>query len=411
MQNRVMNILKWNALGFRILMETSLYQLAENLASLSAEMSSTKVKLGKMAADPAAKMEEIQAMKTRAEELKQRHAILQAQYDEMTAEAKARLARQPKSPGADGTMTKKEAAGRFYQAALTGGNVRELGEMVYEQLGAIPANNADQGNGSNLLPTNLSNDLILEPAVVNPLRPYMTVTNITGLELPKLGFTVDDDSFAAKDGETAKEMKMDASGKITFGRFKMPLAAEVSETVLRGSPINVEGAVNGGLQSSQAAKELKVIFATAPSADEKHMSLYAKTGDVYDVKAVTGATLLDAIVNAFGDLEDAYQDNARCVMRRQDYFAMIRELSNGSESLYGKKPEDIIGFPVVFCSRATIPVIGDIKYLHENFDQPPLYDTDKDVKKGNRIFALTHLYDIHLRMRSAFRLAIQDDGV
>jgi HK97 family phage major capsid protein len=252
----------------------------------------------------------------------------------------------------------------------------------------------------------MSNDLILEPTVTNPLRPFMTVTQITGLELPKLGFTVADDAFAAKDGETAKEMALDGSGKITFGRFKMALSAEISETVLRGTPLNVEGAVTGGLQSAQAAKELKVMFNTNPSAAEKHMSLYAKTDDAYDIKAVEGDTMLNAIINAFGDLEDAYQDNARCCMRRQDYFAMIRTLSNNSESLYGKKPEDVIGFPVIFCAKATVPVVGDLRFLHENFDMAPLYDTDKDVSTGNRLFVLTHVYDIWPRLKSAFRLAV-----
>lgn len=391
-------------LPFRVMMDVTLYQLKEQMANLSAEMTSTKTKLATMAADPATKLEDLEKTKGRAAELKARYGVLKEQHDEMEADEKARMAAGGGGQGG-AKMSKKEAMGRFYQAALTGGNVRELGQMVYEQLGAIPANNADQGYGSNLLPTQMSNDLIMEPLVINPLRPFMTVTQITGLELPKLGFSVADDDFAAKDGETAKEMAADASGKISFGRNKMMLKSEVAETVLRSTPINVEGAVNGGLQSAQAAKELKVIFATAPSDAEKHMSLYAKTLDEYDIKAVEGATMLDAIINAFGDLEDAYQDNARCVMRRQDYFAMIRELSNNSESLYGKKPEDVIGFPVVFCAKATVPVVGDLRFLHENFDMAPMYDTDKDVSTGNRLFVLTHVYDIYPRLKSAFRLA------
>lgn len=407
-----MNFVKtWRQMGFRVLMDATLYQLKEHMATLSTELATLKASLITMAADPTAKMDVIREKKAKAAELEERYGLLKTQHDSMEAEERAKLGASMKQMQPGGKMSKKEAAGRFYQAALTGGDVRKLGEMVYEQLGAIPANNADQGSGSNLLPTQMSNDLIMEPTVVNPLRPFMTVTQITGLELPKLGFSVADDAFAAKDGETAKEMALDASGKITFGRNKMMLKAEVAETILRSTPINVEGAVNGGLQSAQAAKELKVIFATSPSAAEKHMSLYAKTDDAYDIKAVEGDTMLDAIINAFGDLEDAYQDNARCVMRRQDYFAMIRTLSNSSESLYGKKPEEVIGFPVTFCAKATVPVVGDIRFLHENFDMAPMYDTDKNVETGNRLFVLTHLYDIYPRLKSAFRLAVVTPAV
>ncbi len=119
---------------------------------------------------------------------------------------------------------------------------------------------------------------------------------------------------------------------------------------------------------------------------------------------VQAETLLDAIIDAFGDLEDMYQDNAICAMRRQDYFAMIRALSN-TESLFGKKPEDVLGFKVAFCSKATTPVVGDFRYLHLNFDCPPLYDTDKDVTTRNRLFTLNHWFDVQIRLRSAFRLA------
>ena len=382
-----------------VAMEVSLYQMKEELANLDGEIRKAKMQIAEDAGKPGVKMEALRELKTRADELTERRELLAARVTEMEEAAKARM-QGGEDPGAV-KMSKEEACGRFFQTALMGGNVRQMPKMVYEQLGAIPAGEEALGTGSNLLPTQMSNDLIMEPLEDNPLRAHMTVTQVTGLELPKLGFTVEDDDFIAKDGQTAKEIKLKGD-KVTFGNNKMMLKAKVSESILRSSALNVEAAVNSGLQSAQASKELKVIFATAPKVGEEHMSLYSAQNGI---KEVTGKTMLDAIMACYADLEDPYTSNARVVMRRVDYVNMIRDLANGAESLFGKKPEEVIGLPVVFCSKATQPVVGDFKYLHQNFNSAPLYDTDKDVDSGIRLFVLTHWYDIKVRLSSAFRRA------
>lgn len=398
MMQRVMATMMALGIQARVTMEVSLYQMKEDIASLESELRQVKAQVATDAGKPGTKMEDLRALKARGEELTERRDMLQAQVAEMEAQARERL---QMGGSQTPTMSKAEARGRFYRAALMGENVRQLPKMVYEQLGAIPADNEDQGTGSNLLPTQMGNELIMEPLVQNPLRAMMTITQITGLELPKLGFMVDDDAFMAKDGATAKEMKLKGD-KVTFGNHKMMLRAAVSESVLRASPVNIDAAVSDGLQSAQAAKELKVLFASSPAAGEEHMSLYSAANGITEVE---GPTQLDAIMAAYGDLEDMYVENASVVMKRSDYISMIRELSNGAESLYGKKPEEIIGIPVVFCTRATQPVVGDFRFLHYNFNAPSLYDTDKDVKAGNRDFVLTHWYDIRVKLSSAFRRA------
>lgn len=384
---------------FRVNMAVTLYQLKEQAATIEAELLTVKDSVAMRAGEPNVSMEDLRKDKKRGEELQERLDILTGQIVEMEEAQKVKLRQQ--GNGGQATMSREEARGRYYQAVLLGQDVRKLPKMVYEQLGAIPTGSEDQGTGSNFLPTHLSNDLLMEPLVDNPLRPFMTITDVTGLELPKLGFSTDDDAFLEKDGATAKEMKLKGD-KVVFGNNKMMLKATVSETVLRSTPINVEGAVTAGLQSGQAAKELKVIFAQSPTGAEAAMSLYSTQNAIREVQ---GATMLDAIMNAYADLEDMYIPNARVVMTRMDYIAMIRDLANGSEALFGKKPEDIIGIPVIFCAKATQPVVGDFSFLHLNFNAAPLYDTDKDVSVGNRLFVLTHWYDIRVKMSAAFRRA------
>ena len=79
-------------------------------------------------------------------------------------------------------------------------------------------------------------------------------------------------------------------------------------------------------------------------------------------------------------------------------------MANNSTALYAAQPEQVIGAPVIFCDLATIPVVGDFKYSHFNYDLNMLYDTDKNVKTGLNSFVLTAWIDHKIKMKSAFRL-------
>lgn len=379
----------------------TLYALMEQLSELDNQLETEREAAMELARTPGSDMEQVRAAQQRVRDLQERREILDQERQRQEEAAQERLRRQGNGNGSQ--MSFEEAAGMFFRSVINQDN-RSLPQMAYEQLGLIPEGSADQGNGSALVPKNLSNRLLLAPKVVNPLRSRMTVTQVTGLSVPKLDFSIDDDEFLAKDGETAKELK--ASGDtVDFGRNKAFLVAKVSETLLRSTPLDIEGAVTSALDSAMANKELKVMFTTSPKAGEEHMSFY-QTGDdsKYVIKTVEGTNLLDTLVDAFGDLEDVYQAGAVAVMRRQDYYKCIREMANGADTFFGKKPEDVIGYPVIFCDRATIPVVGDLAYLQENFDCPPWLDSGKDVGKGLRLLTETAVYDIKRLLNAAFRL-------
>ena len=382
------NFLHW----YPAVMTLTVSELDARMETLREGIRTDREALLALTNDQGAKMEDIRAKKQVLDDKLERLSLMENQRAAMVEQAKNSLG--GKAPQAK--MTVKEAAGAFYRAALTD---TPAAQMAYEQLGAIPAENADQGHGSRLMPTTLVNDLLLEPEIENPLRPFMTVTNVVGLELPKLDFTAENDDFD-KDGATAKELEMD-SGNIQFGRHKLHLIAHVSESLLRTTPLNIERAVASGLESAMMNKELKVMFAATPATGEEYMSFYSTQNGI---ETVNGETMLDAIIAAYADLEDRYRQNARVVMSYAAYAAMIRTLAN-SESLFSRKPEEILGIPVVFCDRATKPVVGDFRYCCLNFDTAPWFDTDKDLTHGNRLFDVTAQYDIKLRMSAAFRLA------
>ena len=238
---------------------------------------------------------------------------------------------------------------------------------AYEGLGAIPAGSADLGGGEHLLPTNVSRELITEPIEENSLRQVEPISQITGLEEPKLLFSIEDADLAdVTDKETAKEIELEGD-TISYGRFKTKIFATIKDTVLHGSDANLVETVENALRSGLAVKEKMRAFAPASGdgaydATHKHMSFYAETDSATDIKTVTGSDIIDAIVKAWADLPEAFSTNATCIMRKQDYYAAVRTLANSSVDLWGEKPEDVIRIPVVFNDRAVTPIVGDFRY-------------------------------------------------
>ena len=286
--------------------------------------------------------------------------------------------------------------------------------------------------GDKLLPANMSNDLIYEPFAKNQFRELSRFTSIMNLELPKISFDVADGAgtagginnaggagvpaFLSSDSETAKEIKSTAA-LIKFERNKFKVFCAIPETVYRGTDVNLMEVVNAALQSGFAKKEKgmvldKVVYTASTNDADAPVSFYAEIGTaVYGnvankkaIKEVEGNTMYDAIIEAICDLEEDYAQNAVLVMRKVDYFKMIKELVNQNATLFGAKPEEVLGIPVKFIDAATQPIIGDFKYSHYNYDLSMEYDSDKEILTGLRRFVVTAYVDHRITMKSAFRL-------
>lgn len=377
----------------------TVFELKEKMATLGAAIQADADWISEKAANPETKMDAITEKKNHRDELQKRFDLIKEEHDRLEKAAIARLQAQNKVAENNDTKQGNMAArGEFYKSALTGGDVKK----AFEGLGAIPENDPDLGKGENLLPTNMTSELLTEPFETNSLREIELVSNITGLEEPMFEFDIEDENLAdVTDKETAKEIET-AGNLVSYGRFKTKISVTVKDTVLHGSPLNLATVIENGLRSGLAIKEKMRAFATSPDTAHAHMSFYSTANNV---KVVNGTTMLDAILAAYGDLPDGFVENATCVMRRSDYIAMIRDLANGAESLFGKKPEDVIGIPVTFNDRAVKPVVGDFRYARQNYDIGAIFETDKDAKKGEYYFVFTAWGDHKLRLKSAFRIA------
>ena len=285
--------------------------------------------------------------------------------------------------------------------------------------------------GDKLLPANMSNDLLYEPMAKNQFRELSKFTAIMNLELPKISFDVATGagtaggvnnvgagvpSFLKSDSETAKEIKSTAA-LIKFERNKFKVFCAIPETVYRGTDVNLMEVVNAALQSGFAKKEKamvleKVVAAAGTNNADAPVSFYTEIGtaaygdkaNTSAIKKVTGETMYEAIINGICDLEEDYAQDAVLVMRKVDYFKMIKELVNQNATLFGAKPEEVLGIPVKFIDACETPILGDFKYSHYNYDLSMEYDSDKEILTGVRRFVVTAWVDHRITMKSAFRL-------
>lgn len=382
----------------------TLFELKEKIATLNAAIQADADWINEKAADPNTAMADVTAKKAHRDDLITRRDLLQAQHDEMEDAQRKALEQKEKINPANMSDKEKHMAAKaeFYRAALTGGDMKK----AYAGLGAIPAGSENLGGGEHLLPTTMSNELLAEPVEENSLRRVEPVSQIPGLEEPKIDFTIEDADLAdVTDEETAREIKMDGD-TISYGRFKTKIVATVKDTVLHGTDTDLVNKVEAALRSGLAVKEKINAFRVESDTKHDHMSFYLN-----GIKEVEGSDLIQAIINAWADLPEAFAANASCLMRKQDYYAEIRKLANGSNDLWGKKPEDVLGIPVEFNDRASTPVVGDFRYSRQNYDIGAIYETDKDGKKGEYYFILTAWGDHRIRLKNAFRLAKVKESV
>ena len=369
------------------------YQIKKNAMDMGDELRQANEKLNEMLANPQVETADITAQQKVVDSAQERYNVAKKQMDKAEAEEKANL--KPDKNAVQ--MTPEQKKNKAFAELVRKTMAKEaVSNDIYQALG-----DDDTTGGNKFLPKTVSTNIITAPAESNPLRDISTVTQIPNLEIPRLSFTLDDDGFI-QDKDTAKEIE--AKGDtVAFSRNKFKVMVGMSETVLLGSDASLTSYVNQGLQNGVTVKERSVAFNPAPTKEaEKHMSFYDPSNNI---KTVTGADLYEAITNAIADLHEAYRENATVVMSYKDYLKIIRTLANGSATLYGAQPSEVLGKPVVFTDAAVKPIVGDFSYSQYNYDINTLYDQDKDVKTGINYFVVTAWMDHQIKLSNAFRIA------
>lgn len=372
------------------------YQIQQMLDGVRENLKVANTKLNEMYSDSKTTIEARTAQAEIVKDLEEREIGLNNQL-KVLDEAISKKAEEAKNSINDSETEagkKINAKAEFYKATMAG---KEVSSEVKAALGGF---GSGSNGGEKFLPTTLANDILTEPFVKNPLRNLSTFTAIKGLEVPVIDFTIDDanTAFLTTDSETAKEIAA-AGSSIEFGRNKIKIFVPITDTLMHGTNTNLVSTVDAALQSGLAYKEKQIAFATSDVGSSE--SFYT-TGKI---KEVEGATMYEAIINAAADLDDMFGENASVTMSKKDYFKMIKELANGNATLYMAQPKAVLGMDVEFCDKATVPVVGDYRYSHYNYDPEVIYDRDKNVKTGIYDFVLTAWIDHKIKLKSAFRKA------
>lgn len=370
-------------------MGVTLYEKKQNLGTLGQQLKKINEEIAMKAGDPTVADKDLMQLQEQSQSLETRYNMLKEQVEREETAQRAKFT-ETQAP----VMTAEEklihAKAEFYR-----------GQKLSPDYKQVLGDDDSTTNGSKLLPVTIANDIIAEPTENNPLRDDELVTAVTNLERPRIDVTIDDDSFV-NDQEVAKEIKLKGDS-VKFGRNKTKLKVAISEAILNGTDTNLVEHVNSQLQAGLAKKEKTVAFAETPKSGEEEMSFYSTQNNI---KKVSGSSLFDAITQAAGDIADAFQSDIKVYMTRPDYLKMIKELSNGAVSLFGKAPEEILGYPVRFTELAKKPVVGNFKYAQLNYEiSSALYEQWKDYDKGINNFQLTAWFDHKILLASAFRIA------
>ena len=218
----------------------TLYDLKLNLGTIGEALKAKAEEIQSKAVDPNADIKEIEALEEEKKNLEKRFNIVKAEVERLEKEAKDKL-RGPQGLAAiaDDKQRLIAAKAAFYRSALLKQPVpQEAASLLGAQnttMVALPAG-GDTG-GENLLPVNMTNELIHEPWVRNPLRQIQTVTNVNGLIVPKIAFSLNSPNFVG-DADAAKELSATGS-KVTFGRF-MSLGLKTRSARYRPSPTSTD---------------------------------------------------------------------------------------------------------------------------------------------------------------------------
>ena len=378
-------------------MRTSKFNLGQSLQSANE-------KLAEMAGQPDVSAEDIQAQQKKVDALQLRYNTISEQVKKVETEQKAKLTEGKNKVAQNKISSDPKERMTQMEAAWIRKTVRPDNAEFQEKWNTIKQEMKDDTTtqGGKLLPVNVSNQLVSEPFATNPLRQMETVSTITNLILPRIAFDIADDSFI-NDGDISKEMDLKGD-QITFERHMLKVRAGISDTVLMGTDTGLVDYVNNALASALQLKERNMALGTSNPAGLEHMSFYDTT--TVKIKKVSGSDLFHAIRKALADLDDAFQDNAKILMTRNDYYDMLDGLANNSSTLYQAQPESILGAPVVFTSAATTPIVGDFSFAQLNYEiSSSLYEQYKDYQKGMNYFQLTAWFDHQIKLASAFRLA------
>lgn len=380
------------ARGVRVMAEFNLTAAQERAQALAGELRDDREALAAHALAGTGTPEELTALRDRiaanAQTLADLRGAIGAQEEQQRSRVATQFARRM-----DGAIA--DARGGYFRARIEG--VAPSGDI----LAALSLPITTGANpGGNLLPITLSEQLLTDLYDDHGILAEVSMTQVKGLRLPVISMTDDEDDNAVPAGSDPHEIGLE-DGMVMFGRYPGRDMINVPSALLRGTNTALDAYITQALQTVHRRRMLRRIFKTGAAGEYTHMSVYdASVG----VKSIQAATLLDAIFAALADLPTGVRAVAKVCMTPAAWFGLVKGLTNGAATLFGKPDEAALGFAVVLCDYATTPIVGDLTTIHVNYDDPVSMATDTDIKKDVTTVVLGADYDIRIKQPECLRL-------
>lgn len=382
------------ALGGRARAEMDMGAALTRAQEIKNSLRAKREELAGMAAKADYDPEAGRALRETIEREAQTYADLMQAVQTQEEQTAARVAGHANARMAQTARASRDALGGLYRALMVGGDVPA---KIKNEL-SLPTTPAGS-NGAYLLPKHVSDQLIADIAADTSILDAITVTQITGLSMPKIA-TTDAEGDDTDEGTAAVEATM-TGGEIVFGRYPYRKSVTVPNSLLVDTNVALEAYITGKHTELMRARMCSRLFAATPAGNYIHMGVYRTTDAI---KTATGDTLLAGIQAALADLPTMPQGVYKVALSMGDWMSLITLLANGATPLFAAPLREIIGFEPVICNYVTKPVVGDLSTIHLNYDTPIMYEAERKATMGTTSFVLSTHYDIQIEQPELLRV-------
>lgn len=380
--------------GVRVMAAFDVAKARTRCQELSGQIRAEREKLAGQVQEGTHTEQELQAIRDGIAGMTREYSDLMGALSAGEQEMAGRVAAQFERRLAGRESAMQDAMGGYFRAMITG-TAPEAAVMAALSLPVTTG--ANPGNG--LLPINVSDQLIDDIYGDDGFLTEVTHSQIKGLRLPKTSTTETSTDAAVAAGSDPTEHTMDED-EILFGRFPGRDMISVPGAVMRGTNLQLGAYIEAKLQEIHRNRIYRRMFATSASGNYAHMSVYNAAVGIAEVQ---GATMYDAICACLAALPASVRSVAKVAMQPMAYFNMVKELTNGAATLFGRPQESMLGFAVVLCDYATQPLVGDLKTIRVNYDDVLYVKSDEDIKKDVVTVVVGGDYDIQVEDKNRLR--------
>lgn len=237
-------------------------------------------------------------------------------------------------------------------------------------------------------------ELILLNRNINNIRPHIKLLNeASNMEVPAIAI-VGDEVITGTD-VTLRGQSIRMSG------VKDMLTAEVSETVMELSNLDISEAVNELLRIKLSNQELQYLLGAKTSPGGRDFNIFSASNGV---ESVTNASIIDGIDAALESMDKYYKLEAKVVMTRDQYRTLTKELAVLNLGSLAANPERYLGIkeiiinddiPDILIGKLDSGIVGNLSVAD--------FAVKKNVDEGIYNIALSYLADYKI-IKEALRI-------